>query len=74
MSEPSSPCDWRTLYAVAMLEGDSTYVPLRIEIAIEAIQARLRGLPEDCSGGSKRVELQSALQNLRLVKSGLTSV
>jgi hypothetical protein len=52
-----------------MLEGDSTYVPLRIEIAIEAVQARLRALPETLSIGSEQAELQSALQNLRLLKA-----
>jgi hypothetical protein len=74
MSEPSSPCDWRTLYAVAMLEGNGTQIQFRVERAEEAIQARLRGLPKDCSGGSEQAELQSAAQNLRRLKSGLTSV
>ena len=69
MSEPSSPSDWRTLYAVARLEGNATQVPFRVERAEEAIQTRLTGLPEDCSGGSEQAELQSALRNLRLLKA-----
>jgi hypothetical protein len=42
----SDPRDWQTLFAAAMLEGDSTQLPLRIERAEETIQARLRELPE----------------------------
>jgi hypothetical protein len=73
MSEPS-PRDWRTQYAAAMLEGDSTLVPLRIERAEEAIQARLRELPETYSVLSEQADLQSALENLRLLKAArLTS-
>jgi hypothetical protein len=48
------------------LEGDSTQLPLRIERAEQAIQARLRELPETFSVLSEQAELQFALQNLRL--------
>lgn len=73
MSEPSSR-DWRTLYAAAMLEGGTTLVPLRIKKAEEEIQARLRELPENFSIGSEQADLQSALENLRLLKAArLTS-
>jgi hypothetical protein len=65
----SDPRDWRTLFAAAMLEGDSTQVPLRIEKAEEAIQARLSELPETFSVGSEESELRLALQNLRLLKA-----
>jgi len=54
MSEPRSPRDWQTLFAAAMVEGDSTQVRLRIERAEEAIQARLRKLPETFSVGSEQ--------------------
>lgn len=64
----SDPRDWRTLYAAAMLEGNRTQVPLRIEKAEEAIQARLRELPETFSILSEQAELQSALRSLRLWK------
>ena len=74
MSEPSSPRDWQTLYAAAMLEGDSTPFPSRIERAEEAIQARMRELPQRFFVGPEQAELRSALQNLRLLKSALTSV
>jgi hypothetical protein len=70
----SDPRDWRTLLAAAMLEGDSTKIALRIEKAEEAVQARLRELPETSSVLSEQAELQSALQNLRSLKSALTSV
>jgi len=48
MSEPSPPRDWQTLYAAAMLEGDSTQFGPRIERAEEAIEARMRELPNVC--------------------------
>lgn len=70
----SDPSDWRTLLAAAMLEGDSTQMKLRIEKAEEAILARLRELQETSSVFSEQAELQSALQNLRSLKSALTSV
>lgn len=73
MGEPH-PRDWPTLYAVAMLEGDSQQLPLRIERAEEAIRARMRELPQTFFVGSEQTELQSAVQNLRRLKSGLTSV
>ena len=64
----SDPRDWRTLLAAAMLEGDSTQLPLRIQRAEEAIQARLRELPETFSVLSEQADLRFALQNLRLWK------
>jgi hypothetical protein len=70
MSEPSSPRDWQTLYAAAMLEGDSTqFQPHRIQRAEEAIKARMRELPQKFFVGPEHAELRSALQNLRLLKS-----
>ena len=69
MSDPSSSRDWRTLYAVAMLECDSTQLALRTERAEQAIQARLRELPETFSVLSEQAELRFALQNLRLWKA-----
>ncbi len=72
MGEPH-PRDWRTLYAAAMLEGDCTQLPLRIEKAEEAIHARMGELPQKFFVGSEQTELQSAVQNLRRLKSGLTS-
>ncbi|MGC2477655.1 MAG: hypothetical protein WA485_25175 [Candidatus Sulfotelmatobacter sp.] len=62
--------DWRTLYAVAMLEGDSTQLPLRIDRAEEVILARMRELPQKFCLGSEQAELLSTLQNLRRLKSG----
>jgi len=75
----SDPRDWQTLFAAAMLEGDSTQLPLRIDRAEETIKARLKELPETFSVGSEQAELQSALRNLRLwkavrLKSAPTSV
>ena len=38
--------DWQTLFAAAMLEGDSSQVQLRIQRAEEAIHTRMRELPQ----------------------------
>ena len=65
----NDPRDWRVLFAAAMLEGDSTQLALRIERAEQAIQARLRELPETFSVLSEQAELRFALQNLRLWKA-----
>lgn len=72
MSEPSSARDWQTLYAAAMLEGESTQVQPRIDRAEEAIQSRMRELPQKFFVGPEQAELRSALRNLRLLKSART--
>lgn len=72
MSEPSSARDWQTLYAAAMLEGESTQVLPRIDRAEEAIQSRMRELPQKFFVGPEQAELRSALRNLRLLKSART--
>lgn len=64
MSQPRFPRDWKVLYAAAMLEGDSTQVPQRIQEADEAIRARLKELPETFSVRSEQAELRSALNYL----------
>lgn len=65
----TDPRDWRMLLAAAMLEGDITQMPLRIEKAEEAIHARIRELPQKFFVGHEQAELQLALQNLRLLKA-----
>lgn len=69
MSEPSSPRDWQTLYAAAMLEADEMQVRRRIEMADEAIRARLRELPETLALRSEQAALRSALNYLRRVSA-----
>lgn len=71
MSEPSSPRDWPTLYAAAMLEGDSTLFQPGIEQAEEAIKARMREVPQKFLVGPEQAELRSALQNRRLLNQPL---
>jgi hypothetical protein len=65
----SNPRNWRTSYVAALSEDDRTQIPLLVARAEEAIQARLRELPEASSVGSEQVELQSALQNLQRLAS-----
>ena len=62
MSGANLPRDWKTVYAAAMLESDSTQLRARIECADEAIHARLRELPETFSVPSEQAELQLALK------------
>jgi hypothetical protein len=73
MSKPRLPHEWKTLYAAAMLEADSTQVPQRIAKADAAIQARLMELPETSSHRSEKAELQSALNYLRRLKASQTT-
>ena len=69
MSEPTLR-DWRTLYAVAMLEGESIQLGLRIEEAEVAIQERLRETIESVPT-LEESELYSALRILRRVRTHL---
>ncbi len=59
--------EWYVLYAAAMLETDSSQLPLRVQKADAAIRARLKQLPENPSGRSEQSELRSALNYLRLL-------
>jgi len=65
----SDPRDWRRLYAAAILEVNWTQVPLRVERAEQAIQARLGQLPETLPVNLEQAELQWAFQNLRSGKA-----
>ncbi len=69
MSERRSPRDWQTLYAAAMLEADAMQVNRRIEIAAEAIRARLKELPETYPLRSEQAALRSALNYLHLLST-----
>ena len=62
------------LYAAAMLDGDNRQFQPPIKRAEEAIRARMRELPQKFFVGPEQEELRSALQNLSLLKSALTSV
>jgi hypothetical protein len=73
MSKPQLPHEWKTLYAAAMLETDSTQVPQRIAKADAAIQSRLMELPETSPARSEKAELQSALDYLRRLKASQTT-
>lgn len=72
MSEPGTSREWKTLYAAAMLESDSTQVRQRIAKAHAAIQARLTELPET-STHSEKAELKSALDYLHRLKASQTT-
>jgi hypothetical protein len=69
MSEPKPRQDWRTSYAAAMLESDSTQFSDLIESASEAIHTRLRELPETTAIHFEYAELRLALKYLNLLKS-----
>jgi hypothetical protein len=69
MSQTKSRQDWRSSYAAAMLESDSTQLSRVIESAYEAIHTRLRELPETTAIHFERAELQLALKYLNLLTS-----
>ena len=71
MSEPTLR-NWRTLYAAAMLEGESVQLELRIEEAEVAIRERLRETV-DSVPTLEESELYSALRILRRVRTHLMS-
>jgi hypothetical protein len=57
-----------------MFEGDSTQFQPRIERAKEANTGTHERVAAEIFVGPEQEELRSALQNLRLLKSALTSV
>ncbi len=69
MSE-SALRDWRTLYAAAMLEGESMQLGLMIEEAEVAIQERLRQTVESVPT-LEESELYAAMRVLRRVRAHL---
>jgi hypothetical protein len=71
MSEPTLR-DWRTLYAAAMLEGESFQLGLRIEEAEVAIQERLRE-KVDSVPALEESELYAALRILGCVRAHLVT-
>jgi hypothetical protein len=71
MSEPTLR-DWRTLYAAAMLEGESVQLGLRIEEAEVAIQERLRE-KVDSVPALEESELYAALRILGCVRAHLVT-
>jgi hypothetical protein len=71
MSEPTLR-DWRTLYAAAMLEGESFQLGLRIEEAEVAIQERLRERGESVPT-LEESELYAALRILGCVRAHLVT-
>jgi hypothetical protein len=70
MSEPRSPREWKTLYAAAMLESESTQLRQRIERADSAMRERLKELPER---STEKIELETALKYLGSLRATLTS-
>jgi hypothetical protein len=69
MSEPTLR-DWRTLYAAAMLEGESIQLELMVEEAEVAIQERLRETVESVPT-LEDSELHAAMRVLRRVRAHL---
>jgi hypothetical protein len=59
---------WADLYRAAMLEADSSKLPVLVEAAIQAIQAKLAESQDGDATFSHRRALEDALQNLRVLQ------
>jgi hypothetical protein len=59
---------WRDLYRAALLEVSPALLPSMVEEAMEAIQRKLRELPDGGISADERQALQDALQNLRVLQ------
>jgi hypothetical protein len=60
--------DWNQLYQDALLEADGSKLPERIDLAFNAVQARLRelaGLPDDSRQRGVLMDALRTLQTLR---------
>jgi hypothetical protein len=73
MTVPGLPHEWKTLYAAAMLEFDGKQLQLRIEQAESAMRQRLTQLERMPSIDSEEMEIRSALDYLRRLRTTVTA-
>lgn len=66
------PYEWKVLYRAAMLESDGALVWEKIQSAESALRERLEVLPDSLSFRSERMELESALKYLILLRDNLS--
>jgi len=70
---PGFPHEWKTLYAAAMLEFDGKQLQHRIARAENAMRQRLTQLEKGPSIESEEMEIQSALDYLRRLRTTLAA-
>lgn len=64
--------EWKVLYRAAMLESDGALVWEKIQSAESALRKRLEVLPDSLSFRSERIEVESALKYLNLLRDNLS--
>ena len=73
MAETRSTSDWKMLYAAAMRESEGAQLRRRIREADIVIRTRLEELPKASGDRLEKMELQSALDYLGLLKASLNA-
>lgn len=71
MARPPCSSDWRPLYTAATLESDTKKLQERIQQADGAMRERLKHLRQTTSHASEKMELESSLAYLCLLKDNL---
>ncbi len=61
---------WRQLYQDALFEVDMSKLPAKIDMASNAVQAKLRRVAELREDSSQRNDLLDALQTLEALRRG----
>lgn len=59
---------WADLYREALLEVNPNRLPHLVEVAMDAVQAKLRDVTDAKITPTERRALEDALQNLRVLK------
>ncbi len=59
---------WADLYREALLEVNPNRLPHLVEVAMDAVQSKLRENPDGRLNSAERQALEDALQNLRVLQ------
>ena len=59
---------WADLYREALLEVNPNRLPHLVEVAMDAVQSKLRENPDGKLNSAERQALEDALQNLRVLQ------
>lgn len=59
---------WADLYREALLEVNPNRLPHLVEVAMDAVQSKLRAFPDGKISSTERQLLEDALKNLRVLQ------
>lgn len=59
---------WADLYREALLEVNPNRLPHLVEVAMDAVQTKLRAFPDGKISSTERQLLEDALKNLRVLQ------